>query len=149
MEVRKYQDGDYDQVEKIYNVSRPDEFYGEKEQFSYEPWSEDEYIQSILKESEIYVCEENGIVGFCGYRANHINWLFVSPEFRGRGVASQLLAFVMPLMGAGITLTVGQSNERANKLYSKFGFVVKRHFIAPYQSSELAVSTLVFEDESA
>lgn len=149
MEVRKYQPCDYHSIESIYNTSRPDEFYAEQEQFILESWAEDEYIQSILNESEIYVCEKNIIIGFCGYHGNHINWLFVAPEYRSAGVASRLLSHVLPLLGAGTSLTVGQSNERANKLYSKFGFSVKKNFVVNYQSKELAVSTLILERECA
>ena len=149
MEVRKYHTGDYDFIERIYNASRLDEFYAEQSQLVLEPWSDDEYVQSILEESEIYVCENETVIGFCGYLNKHINWLFVAPEYRGSGVASRLLSVVLPLVGEGATLTVGQSNERANNLYSKFGFIVKRKFVVNYQSKELAVSTLVLEGKCA
>jgi len=149
MEVRKYHHNDYEYIERIYNASRPDEFYAEENKFVLEPWSDDEYVQSILDESEIYVCEKETVVGFCGFLNTHINWLFVAPEYRSSGVASSLLSVVLPLVGVGATLTVGQSNERANKLYLKFGFIVEKNFVVSYQSKELAVSTLVLKRKCA
>ena len=147
MDIRKSENADLEKIEAIYNSSRPDEFYAERQSFSLTPWSEDDSIQSIIDKSEIYVSEIDVVIGFCGHLEKHIKWLFVSPEHRGKGVASHLLAFVLPIIGVGATLSVVQSNKRARNLYSKFGFTVKREFVVDYQSKDLAVCTLVWNGE--
>lgn len=53
MVLRKYRDCDSSQIQEIYNLSRPDEFYGEEEKFECMAWDEDEYISSIINDSYI------------------------------------------------------------------------------------------------
>jgi ribosomal-protein-alanine N-acetyltransferase len=82
--------------------------------------------------SRVYVLrhEVGAIVGFCAawvvLDELHINSLAVLPEWRGRGLASGLLAAVVEAsLGEGArraTLEVRMSNTPARALYARFGF---------------------------
>ena len=143
MRVRESLSQDLPDIERIYNESRPQEFYAEEGQFSPVHWSKDKVIQAKLKKATIYVCEETEILGFCGFTGNHINWLFVSPEHRNKGVASALLTRILPEVGLGVTLTILASNKSACNLYFKFGFVEESEFSVKYQEQELTVKKLI------
>ena len=142
MLIRKYIEADLSRLASIYDASRPDEFYAEEGGFKFIPWAEDEYIMSILGESEIYVYEEGTIFGFCGFTENHIHWLFVDPVNRGHGVGSKLLSYVLSKLNSCATLTVWESNERAKTLYKKHGFYVSRKFSVSFQEREMSVNTM-------
>lgn len=143
MLIRKYIEGDFSCLASIYDASRPDEFYAEEGDFKFILWAEDEYIMSILGESEIYVYEEGTILGFCGFTKNHIHWLFVDPLNRGRGVGSKLLSYVLSKLKGRATLTVWKSNERAKTLYKKHGFHVSKEFSVSFQERDILVNTMV------
>src|SRR5262245_7593039 len=72
------------------------------------------------------------VVGFCSFwrvlDELHINNLAVLPDFRRRGAATALLAYVLSkgqALGARrATLEVRRSNDPARLLYERFGFTV-------------------------
>ena len=82
--------------------------------------------------SRVYVLrgERGTIVGFCAvwvvFDELHVNSLAILPEWRGRGLASGLLAFVLDASRAEgarrATLEVRASNTPARALYERFGF---------------------------
>lgn len=147
MEIREYEESDAGRIEEIYNGGRMDEFSGSKGSYHLIPWAEDEHTLSEFPDSKVYVCELDGVVGFCGFKNCHINWLFVDPVERNKGVASLLLEYVIPRIKGEVTLTVNQFNLAANKLYSKFGFEIKRDFEVEFQRQILFVRTLCLKME--
>ncbi len=145
MEIREYEERDASRIEEIYNSARMDEFIGAEGNFYLVPWAEDEHTLNEFPGSTVYVCESEGIVGFCGFTNNHISWLFVDPAERNKGVASLLLTHVIPKIEGEVTLTVNQSNLPANRLYRKFGFEIRRDFDVKFQEQVLSVRTLCLQ----
>lgn len=143
MQIRKYTDADFNCVANIYNAARPDEFYGENGKFKMTPWAEDEYMMSILTNSEIYLYQAEAIWGSCGFTGDRINWLFVDPAHRGKGVGHKLLSHVLSKLKNGASLSVWKSNKRAKSLYLKQGFEVSREFYIKYQGKDMLVNTMV------
>jgi ribosomal protein S18 acetylase RimI-like enzyme len=65
-----------------------------------------------------------------------IDWLIVSPEWQGKGVAGRLMEQALEWIGAGVPVQLGviHFNERAIAFYKKWGFedtgrIVGRHRI--------------------
>ena len=100
------------------------------------PWTRDMYLAELDNRgvSFCFLAQDpaGATVGFCSFwrvlDELHINNLAVLPQYRGTGVASALLTFVLQ-EGARIgarraTLEVRRSNETARRLYERFGFTV-------------------------
>ena len=144
MHIRPYTKADFNSVASIYNAARLDEFYAERGQFTLTPWAKDEYMMSILTDSEIYVYQDGPILGFSGFTGNRINWLFVAPEHRGKGVGQDLLLYVLAKLKNSAKLSVWKSNQRAKSLYLKHGFKVSRQFSICYQGNNMMVCSMVY-----
>jgi len=144
MSIRRYQKSDFNRLADIYDASRPDEFYAEKGPFTFVPWAENNYMMTIFKGSEIYVYEEEAVLGFCGFTGNHINWFFVHPDSRGQGIGDKLMAHLLTKLERGATLSVWKSNERAKSLYKKHGFLVHKEFYMNFQGQRLLLNRMVY-----
>lgn len=144
MPIRRYQKTDFNRLADIYDASRPDEFYAEKGDFTFVPWAENNYMMTIFKGSEIYVYEEEMVLGFCGFTDNHINWFFVHPDSRGKGIGDKLMTHLLTKLERGATLSVWKSNERAKSLYKKHGFLVYKEFYMNFQGEKLLLNRMVY-----
>jgi [ribosomal protein S18]-alanine N-acetyltransferase len=100
------------------------------------PWTRAMYLAELENPGVSYCFlardASRQAVGFCSFwrvlDELHINNLAVLPDFRRRGIASALLAFVLQ-KGAEFgarraTLEVRRSNDAARALYERFGFAV-------------------------
>lgn len=105
----------------------------EKEAFS-TPWTKESFAKIVDSEYAIYVVaiEDEKIVGICGtivaIGEGEILNVVVDPDYRGRGVATEMLSTLMrraeeELNVEAFTLEVRVSNKNAIKLYEKMGFV--------------------------
>lgn len=145
MYIRQYQDADFNRLAEIYDLSRADEFYAEEGDFIFTPWAEDEYMMSVFSQSNIYVYEEEEVVGFCGFTGTRINWLFVDPFFRARGIGYELLSHVLTKLENGATLSVWKSNERAKRIYNKQGFKITGEFPVYFQGQKILVNKMFYQ----
>jgi ribosomal-protein-alanine N-acetyltransferase len=104
----------------------------ERECFS-APWSEHAYLTEIHNHAAHYVVAvlDDCIVGYAGMwlvmDEAHITTLGVAPSYRRRKIAEQLLINILEeakRRGARrATLEVRESNQAAQSLYKKYGFV--------------------------
>lgn len=109
----------------------PDVAALEKRIFSM-PWSEQGFYSSLVSPDTVYliVRSKGKLIGYCGLLQSldeaDITNVAVAEEFRGRGIARQMLEKLMCLgKGRGIeryTLEVRVSNEPALRLYQRLGF---------------------------
>ena len=97
------------------------------------PWSENAFVHLAEDKDSIFVValEEGVLIGGCGLTCigleGDIHNVMVSPEYRGKGIATQMMKV---LLGEGqkqgieeFTLEVRVSNVAAIKVYEKLGFV--------------------------
>jgi ribosomal protein S18 acetylase RimI-like enzyme len=98
----------------------------------------DELRARIPKEIEagwrLYVAEMDGTVAaMLAVRPpdNHLDQLFVSPEFQGRGLGKRLLALAREMMPREVWLRTSVANERAWRWYERAGFVRERVELQP------------------
>lgn len=66
---------------------------------------------------------EGRIKGFLGLSDDKIEMLFIDPEFRGKGIGSQLLKFAIYDLGYS-QVDVNEQNTEALAFYKRYGFEV-------------------------
>ncbi|MTI80852.1 MAG: GNAT family N-acetyltransferase [Firmicutes bacterium] len=94
--------------------------------------SEKKNIQEkYLPMAETFVKELDGkIVGFISLIDDYIGGLFVSPEYQGKGIGSELIKKAKSLRRE-LTVEVYKDNIRAQKFYKKSGFTIISERIQP------------------
>lgn len=99
------------------------------------PWSRNAFIEEICNNKFArYISAQVGgkVIGYAGMwkvvDEGHITNIAVHPEFRGVGVGSRLLEYLIGMAKneaiSSMTLEVRKSNLTAQGLYNKYGFVV-------------------------
>ena len=123
-------------IEPLSSPSQIDDIHAIEEASFTSPWTREMYLAELnnIGVSYFYLArmDEGGVVGFCSFwrvlEELHINNLAVLPAQRRSHVATELLLRVLAdgaqLGARRATLEVRRSNEPAQKLYEKFGFVV-------------------------
>jgi len=114
------------------------------------PWTFETFERemTINEYARYTVIEKDGaIIGYCGMwlilDESHITNIAILPEYRGRNLGEALLNEVIEKakkLGAhSMTLEVRVSNETAQKLYRKFGFlnggIRKRYYTDNYEDA--------------
>lgn len=117
--IRKFYDWDLKSVMKIW-------YDGNLEAHDFVPvsyWDRNfGYVSRLLPRTEVYVYEIDGIVvGFIGVDEGYIQGLFVDKEYRGMGVGTKLLHYVMDLYDF-IELDVFENNYGAVCFYEGRNF---------------------------
>ena len=99
------------------------------------PWSRDAFVQetTVNQFARYFSAVADGkVVGYAGMwkvcDEGHITNIAVHPEYRGNGIGSLLLEYLIKLAQAegvaSMTLEVRRSNFAAQALYNKYGFKV-------------------------
>lgn len=105
----------------------------EEENFS-QPWTREDFLHSIKKDSDIYLVieENNEILGYCGLWGvageGQINNVAVKKSYQSKGIGlymmSQLISTGKSQGLQAFTLEVRESNEKAIALYQKLNFEI-------------------------
>ena len=145
MNIRAYTKSDFKIISKIYELSKLDELINEKNDFELIPLEIDKKRYTDFIESWVYVVEIGShVVGFFGYREEHLSWLFVHPEFRGKGVGKIMIDFIKTKLKDSISLSVVASNASAISLYKKQGFKKNREITGEYNGIPVNVIEMKF-----
>lgn len=132
MALRKFVPTDTPEIHRIYNASKLDELRGEAREFSLLPLYQDQKRSQALWESDIYVYEQDIILGYGALHCNEVRALFVDPGSRGLGIGMCLLGHMLgQINGTGI-LYVAASNAAAIRLYERYGFSIAETFLTDY-----------------
>jgi ribosomal-protein-alanine N-acetyltransferase len=125
---------EYWTIERLTNDADLDGLLEVEEASFSNPWTREMYVAELQNAavSRVYVAKGSAgtVVGFCSFwfvfDQMHINNLAVLPEYRGRGLGTRLLDFILreaSREGARwATLEVRRSNEGARRLYARMGF---------------------------
>ena len=143
MNIRPFKYSDLPAILDIYSNSKLDELINEKNKFSLLPLMEDKKRFAELMESDIYVYEENAVVGYCAIFGNEIRALFVHPNRRKKGLGKLLLEHLLSLINGPAVLYVAKSNCVAKEVYKKYGFKVTGEFVATYNKESVLANEMV------
>lgn len=81
------------------------------------------YVSRLLPRSEVYVYETDGsVVGFVGVDNGYLQGLFVEKNYRGMGIGTKLLHYIMDLYDC-IELDVFENNYGAVCFYENKRFM--------------------------
>jgi ribosomal-protein-alanine N-acetyltransferase len=123
-------------IEQVTSAGQIDAVLAIEEASFTNPWTRVMYLAELENTGVSYCflakATDGQVVGFCSFwrvlDELHINNLAVLPEFRRRGIATELLSYVLnqgQALGARrATLEVRRSNDPARLLYERFGFSV-------------------------
>jgi len=137
MSIRKFVENDRKVIFDIYAQSKLDELKHEAIEFKLLPLEQDKSRLNQLNESDIYVYEENGVVGYGAHYDSVIRALFVLPKYRGKGIGEKLLEYILSKISGVATLYVAASNNPAISLYEKYGFRIINEFETSYNKTEV------------
>ncbi|WP_396586785.1 GNAT family N-acetyltransferase [Bermanella sp. R86510] len=141
--IRKFKQSDFEQVANIYSRSKLDELRFETEVFNLLPIKDDEKRLRELMESQVFVYEDDTILGYGAIYKNEIRALFIHPEFRSQGIGGSLLSYLVANAEAPAKLYVAKSNAPAKSMYVKYGFIVTQEFETSYNGMPVLANEMV------
>ena len=143
MNIRSFIDDDFPALLDIYANSKLDELRFEENEFELLPLDNDEIRLAELKESDIYVYEDGGVIGYGALFGSEIRALFVCPRARGKGIGKSLLEFMLLKVTGTVNLYVAKSNTPAKQLYRSYGFKVTNEFQTTYNGISVFANEMV------
>ena len=143
MKIRPYDKSDYSAVLDIYAASKLDELKYEDTTFELLPLDRDMKRHRQLLESEIFIYDDGGIIGYCARYGSEIRALFVHPDSRGRGIGRCLLEFLLAKIPGTAQLYVARSNAPAKNLYIRFGFEIVEEFQTSYNGMPVFANKMI------
>lgn len=79
----------------------------------------------VLHEHDVHLLRDPGggtLLGFAAVKEAWLEHLYVAPAEHGKGYGSQLLTYVIDRQQGELLLHVFQRNDRARRLYERYGF---------------------------
>ncbi len=143
MSIREFTVNDYPAVLEIYSKAKLDELRYENNIFELLPLNKDDVRLAELMESEIYLYDNGGVLGYGAICNKEIRALFVLPESRGVGVGKVLLEFLISQVSGVVSLYVADSNYPAKNLYENYGFKVTETFETTYNGISVFANRMI------
>jgi putative acetyltransferase len=143
MNIRPLEKDDLPEIFEIYAQSKLDELRYEENDFELIHLEHDAKRWPKIKESDIYVCEDESILGFGAIFNSEIRALYVSPNARSQGVGKLLLEHLLSKSNGDTSLWVTSSNKPAMRLYEKHGFKSNKEFLTDYNGQDVLVNKMV------
>lgn len=126
--IREYADGDWDALCRVHDRARPDELAGSCDPRAFVPLAEDATADDLGRSRKWVARAGERVVGFVGADGEYLSWLYVDPEYYGRGIGRRLLRRALAAIGPGARTIVLAGNARARALYESEGFAAARTF---------------------
>jgi putative acetyltransferase len=88
----------------------------------YTPEEEIKFFRDdVLQSCNVWVAESNKILGFCAFKKDWVDHLYISPEYQGRNIGKSLLMKAMEA-NEQLYLWTFQKNTLARNFYERQGF---------------------------
>jgi GNAT superfamily N-acetyltransferase len=123
--IRPYRDSDWDAVCRVHDAARVFELTPTIGMDAFIPLAQAAENEGLF-DGEVAVLEADDIIlGFAGWKADDLTWLYVDPAHFGKGYGRTLLRHVIECGGPKLRTEVLEGNLAAETLYLREGFVVK------------------------
>jgi GNAT superfamily N-acetyltransferase len=126
---REYEDADWEAVCRVHDLARPDELKGSCDARAFVPIERDPEVERLRRCRKLVALDGDRLVGFAGVDGTYFAWLYVDPDYYGRGIGRRLLRSALELTGPGSWTIVLEGNHRARGLYESEGFRAVRTFL--------------------
>lgn len=126
--LREYEEGDWESICRVHDLARPDELRGSCDARAFVPIATDPEAEDLKRCTKHVACDGSRVVGFVGVSGDYLAWLYVDPEYYGRGIGRRLLRLVLPSLGPTAWTIVLDGNLSAIRLYESEGFAVVRTY---------------------
>jgi ribosomal protein S18 acetylase RimI-like enzyme len=127
--IRAYVAENWPAVCGVHDRARPDELKGSCDPRGFVPLADEKEDASNFARSRKFVaCGGDRVVGFVGVDGKFVSWLYVDPDFYGRGIGRRLLRLAIRLIGSDAWTVALAGNTRAQRLYESEGFRVVETF---------------------
>jgi ribosomal protein S18 acetylase RimI-like enzyme len=128
MKIRPLKIQDWPDVIRVHDAARPDELKGSCDPRAFVPLAEDPEFEE-LKASRVWVAEaDDRVVGFTAVDGSYLGWLYVHPDYYGRGLGRSLLQHALEEQDGESWTIVLEGNTPALNLYRSEGFNVVSQF---------------------
>ncbi|NET40102.1 MAG: GNAT family N-acetyltransferase, partial [Cyanothece sp. SIO1E1] len=119
-----------DGICRVHDRSRPLELKDAPSGYSHTPLKEDPESEALKQCRLLVACEGNRVIGFSGSHESFLGWLYMDPEYAGRGIGKKLLNESLKYTGPHTWTVTLADNQSARKLYESAGFTVKDTFVS-------------------
>ena len=143
MAVRPYQPQDFPHVVEIYAQAKLDEFEFESARFELLPLDQDHERLEHFHCSQVVVWDDGVVGAFAVWSDATVRALFVHPAARGKGVARQLMRYMLAQIDGEAALNVVRSNTAARSLYEQLGFRVTGEYEISYNGTTVIYNSMV------
>jgi ribosomal protein S18 acetylase RimI-like enzyme len=126
--IRPYQDKDWQRICAIHDAARPDELRGSCDPRAFVPIEQDTEVEDLKRSDKYVAVDGDFIVGFVGLDGTYLAWLYIDPAYYHRGIGRRLLQKGLDMIGNGAWTIVLDGNANAIALYESEGFKEVRRF---------------------
>jgi ribosomal protein S18 acetylase RimI-like enzyme len=119
---RAYEDNDWKAICQIHDRARPDELIGSCDPRGFIPIEQDKEVEDLKRSRKFVATEDGKVVGFVGVDGDYLAWLYIDPDYYGKGIGRALLRIGIREIGDGAWTVVLDGNKKAISLYESEGF---------------------------
>lgn len=119
---RSFEDKDWKAICQIHDRARPDELVGSCDPRGFIPIEQDTEIEDLKRSKKFVAIADEQVVGFVGVDNDYLAWLYVDPDYYGKGIGRELLRIGIRKIGEGAWTVVLDGNRKAIALYKSEGF---------------------------
>ena len=126
--VRKYQESDWESVCSVHDLSRPYEVGMFVPIEVIQPMSEVAAEDGFYDGNQFVADLDGNVVGFICVRREELTWLYVHPDYHGKGMGRALFEKVRSILGKNAYVLTALENVNGVKFYQKLGFRISATF---------------------
>lgn len=119
---RDYQESDWSDICRIHDRARPHELKGSSDPRAFIPIEQDPEVEDLKRSQKFIACDGENVVGFSSVDEKYVSFLYIDPDYFGRGIGRKLLQLAVDAIGPGAWTIVLHNNKPAIGLYESEGF---------------------------